>query len=183
MKLSEVFAGFFKAAAESGIEITADAVPAQELGAVTADVQPHDAPVSAEMQAQIEAQQKALEAAQAEIERMKTKARDARLGALAATFYGETAAHVAILAALPEGSPAFQAYVAQQQATAELARQSALFSGAGSDRQEAAGAWAVIEQRAKALQAQTPGLSFEQATVQVMDADQALYAQYVSEQR
>ena len=185
MKLSEVFAGFFKAAAESGITIEADQlnVAAQEPTTMPQS-EPAAAPTAQQddsaLRAEMEAQRAALEAAQARVAKLEAEARDARLAALIQGWHGESAAHLAILAALGEGTPAFDAYAQQQRAVAELARQSAVFASAGTDRAAPSSAWARIEGQARKIAAEQ-GITVEQATLQVMDADPALYRQYMSE--
>lgn len=180
MKVSEMWSGFLAALRENDIPIEADAVqpapPAQEQP--TVETKEQDPAIVA----QIEEQQKANAALQARIAELETSARTARLAALAQGWHGDQAGHLAILEALGEGSPAFAAYVTQQQAFAELARQSKLFAAAGSDQIGAVSAWAQIEAKARKVAADQ-GITVEQATVQVMDADPDLYKQYMAESK
>jgi hypothetical protein len=192
MRLSDVFGAFFQAAKAEGIPIEADPAPAP----VTQQEQPPkppqpDTPAAADqtaaMQAQLETQQRELAEARERLATMERDAQQTRLSALiergpSGAWHGALDQHRAILAALGEGTPAFQAYVTQQDAVAELARQSALFQHTGTDRPGTSSTWAQIEVRARKLAAEQ-GITFEQASVQVMDADPALYRQYLAEQR
>lgn len=182
MKWSEFFSSAITGAREAGIEIEPD-TPAQKeeiAVAVAPTVQPADTTAIEAEQAQLKT---ALTEAQAKIAAMETAVRDARFTALASTFYGATADHLAVLTALGEDTPGYTAYVTQQRAATEALRQAKLFTHAGSEQSGGGGAWNTIEGKARALMAEQPGLTIEQATVQVMDADPSLYRQYVSESR
>lgn len=188
MKISELFGGFLKAAADAGIAIEADDAPP----AAPAPPEPPAEPTASTadqqvLQAQVKAQQEALTAAQARIAAMEADARTARFTALAQGWYGETAAHLSLLETLAasggEDGSAFQAYVTQQKATAEAMRQSKVFANLGSDRAGEGSAWATVEARAKLIVKENPGTTIQQARVQAMESDPDLYSRYEEERR
>jgi hypothetical protein len=177
MKWSEFFSSAITGAREAGIEIEADVAPAKTAEPAVPDTSARDA----ETQAKLAEQAAALATAQAEIETMKAAAQQARFAAAIQGWIGDASAHLQILAALGESTPAYAAYATQQKAVAEQARQSKLFSPVGSEQAGASSAWAQIEAKARALMAGTPGLTKALAIVQAAESDPDLYAQYKAE--
>ncbi len=180
MKWSEFFSSAITGAREAGIEIEAD--EPKPIQSVTASASSAPAADTSEIEATAAAQAMALEAAQARIAALEADARSARFTALASDWIGEKATHLAMLAALEGNDTLFAAYITQQKAHAEIARQSGLFAAAGSDRSGASSAWSQIESKARAL-ASAEHITFEQASVRVMDAEPSLYRQYIEESK
>lgn len=124
-----------------------------------------------------------LAATRAEVAALKAEQRTQRYQQLAAGWYGAHADHLLVLQALTEGSPAWEAYGRIQNASAATIKQGGLFVVQGADTAPVsnADAWGQIEARAKALKAQQPTLSIEQAIAKVVEENPDLYAAYRAE--
>lgn len=176
MKWSEFFSSAITGAREAGIEIEADEPQGKtedKPAAVVVDTSAADAERAAQGKALIEAQ--------AEIAKLKADARTAKHSALASAWVGDKAGHLAMLATLEASPDQFAFYVTQQNSAAEIARQSALFSAAGSDRSGGGSAWEQIDSKARALMAEEKGLTLANARVRVAEENPTLYAQYKAE--
>jgi hypothetical protein len=190
MKISELFGGFLKAAADAGIAIEADAAITPAAPQPPVEPAPTGPIVSADteaLKAQFAEQQQALAAAQVRIATMEQDARTARFTALASGWHGDTAGHLTMLELCAtdggEGGPAFIAYVSLQAGIAETLRQNKVFSTVGSDRAGEGSAWATVESRAKLLVSAQPSLTIEKARIQVIEADGDLYRRYEAERQ
>lgn len=176
MKWSEFFSSAITGAREAGIEIEADEPQTKAIAAelITPDTSAADAERAGNTAA--------LAAAQARIAALETEARTAKHSTLAANWAGEKQTHLAMLAHLEGNEALFSAYCAQQNAIAEQARQSALFSAAGSDRSGTGGsAWEQMDAKARALMAEDKSLTLAAARVRVAESNPDLYAQYKAE--
>lgn len=97
-------------------------------------------------------------------------------------WFGETTAHLSIMAALGEGSELYEAYCKQQRAFAEQMKTSNLFSEVGTSAGGVVTAEAKLNAEAQKIFNESAGkLTYHEAYTQALERNPALYAQHEQE--
>lgn len=133
----------------------------------------------AEMQAALAAKEKAEQLANDRIAKMEQEARDVRFRALSASWVGNPALHLGVLAQLGEGTPLFAQYVEQQNAVAAQLNASELLKETGSSREGTPQtAQQQLDRIAREMMSADKTLTYAVAFARATDANPQLYTQH-----
>lgn len=136
----------------------------------------------AEMQAALAAKEKAEQLANERIAKMEKEAQDARFRALSASWVGNPALHLGVLAQLGEGSELFKQYVEQQNAFSAQLNASELLKETGSSREGTTQtAQQQLDRIAREMMAADAKLTYAVAFARATDANPKLYEQHKGE--
>lgn len=154
---------------------------AQDVAKLQAQVDEMKAALAAKEQAEA-ARQKELADATERIAKMEKEAQDARFRALSASWVGNPALHLGVLAQLGEGSELFKQYVEQQNAVSAQLSASELLKETGSSREGGnQTAHQQLDRIARELMSADKTLTYAVAFARATDANPKLYEQHKGE--
>lgn len=168
-------------ATKSEVEMLKEQLAASEKKAADKDTQ------LAEEQKKTSALGDQVQTLQSSVSELQRQARETRFTEMAKGWPGEPKTHIAMLEHLAqseggESSELFKAYVTQQKAASEQLKQSKLLDEIGSSAPAEGSADALIQAKAKELQAADPSLTPQQAFDKAWTGNPELAKQYREEQ-
>lgn len=166
---------------QQGTLLEATGPAAEDVAKLQAQVDEMKAALAAKEQAE-QARQKELADATERIAKMEKEAQDARFRALSASWVGNPALHLGVLAQLGEGSELFKQYVEQQNAISAQLNASELLKETGSSREGTAQtAQQQLDRIAREMMSAEPKLTYAVAFARAVDANPKLYEQHKGE--